>query len=75
MRSSVVATFWGLGALAFSTVISPAASFEEQRKVVAAAVENQPEEAILSLLQAGIDECQPAQASALASQWLRNSQP
>ena len=52
-----------------------AASFEEQRTAVAAAVESQTEDAILALLTAGIAENRPAPAVALASEWLRRNMP
>jgi outer membrane protein assembly factor BamD (BamD/ComL family) len=52
-----------------------AASFEEQRAAAAAALESQSEEAILSLLTAGIAENRPAPAVALTSEWLRRNLP
>ncbi len=57
------------------SAVSPAATFDEQRAAVAASVETQPEPAVLSLLEAGIAECRPAQAAALASGWLRQNLP
>jgi outer membrane protein assembly factor BamD (BamD/ComL family) len=52
-----------------------AAGFEEQRAAAAAALESQSEEAILSLLTAGIAENRPAPAVALTSEWLRRNMP
>lgn len=52
-----------------------AATFEEQRKVAAQGVELQSEQAMIKLLKAGIDANHPAQASALASDWLRQNIP
>lgn len=52
-----------------------AATFEEQRATVAASLETQSEQAILTLLTAGITENKPAPAVALASEWLRRNLP
>ncbi|MEI6176108.1 MAG: hypothetical protein WCS43_04380, partial [Verrucomicrobiota bacterium] len=51
------------------------ASFDEQRTTIAASIESQPEEAILSLITAGIAENRPAPAIVLASEWLRRNLP
>jgi len=64
------------GCAALLTCASAApASFEAQRKVVAAAVEIQPETAILELLKAGTAENLPAPAASLAGEWLRRNLP
>lgn len=55
--------------------ISHAATFDQQRATVAASVETQSEEAILSLLRAGIAENKPAPAVSLAGDWLRRNVP
>jgi outer membrane protein assembly factor BamD (BamD/ComL family) len=52
-----------------------AATFDEQRAIVAASVETQSEAAILALLTAGVAENRPAPAVALASEWLRRNIP
>ena len=52
-----------------------AATFEEQRATIAASIESQSEQAISSLLTAGIEENRPASAAALASEWLRRNLP
>jgi outer membrane protein assembly factor BamD (BamD/ComL family) len=52
-----------------------AASFEQQRAAAAASLESQSEEAMLSLLTAGIAENRPASAVALTSEWLRRNLP
>ncbi|MFM2170698.1 MAG: hypothetical protein RI957_927 [Verrucomicrobiota bacterium] len=52
-----------------------AASFEEQRAAIAASIETQSEDAILSLLKAGIEEDRPAPAVALTDEWLRRNLP
>ncbi len=52
-----------------------AASFDEQRKAVSASIESQSEEAILSLLESGIEEGKPTQAIAEARKWLRQNLP
>jgi len=51
------------------------ATFDEQRKAVAASVETQSEGAIISLLKSGIDEGKPTQAIAEARKWLRQNLP
>ena len=51
-----------------------AATFDEQRKAVAASPATQPERAILALLQAGLEEGKPTQAIAEASKWLLQNQ-
>lgn len=52
-----------------------AATFDEQRATISAALESQPEEAIVNLLKAGIAENRPAPAVALASEWSRRNLP
>ena len=52
-----------------------AATFDEQRKTVAASIETQSEKAIISLLQAGIKEGKPTQAIAETQKWLRQNLP
>ncbi len=52
-----------------------AATFDEQRATIAAALESQPEDAILTLLKTGIAENRPAPALALANEWLRRNLP
>ena len=52
-----------------------AATFDEQRKSVAASIETQSEKAIISLLQAGIKEGKPTQAIAETQKWLRQNLP
>ena len=68
-----------LSALTAILLLAPchihAATFDEQRATVAAAVETQTEDAILSLLKAGITENRPAPAVALADEWLRRNLP
>ena len=56
-------------------IASPASTFDEQRQAVAAAIETQPESAILALLKAGIEEGKPTQAIAEARKWLRQNLP
>lgn len=51
------------------------ATFDEQRKAVAASVETQSEEVILSLLKAGLEEQKPTQAFAEVQKWLRQNLP
>lgn len=68
-----------LSALTALLLLAPchihAATFDEQRATVAAAVETQTEDAILSLLKTGIAENRPAPAVALADEWLRRNLP
>jgi outer membrane protein assembly factor BamD (BamD/ComL family) len=52
-----------------------AATFDEQRKAVSAAIESQSEDAILSLLKSGIEEGKPTEAIAEARKWLRQNLP
>jgi len=52
-----------------------AASFDEQRKVVAVAPEKQSEALILALLKAGIEEGKPVLAIAETQKWLRQNLP
>jgi len=59
-----------LGATTFS-----AASFDAQKAAISSSVETQTEEAITSLLKAGIAENQPASAVFLANEWLRRNLP
>lgn len=61
--------------LLLAPCIAHAATFDEQRATVAASVETQSEDAILSLLTAGIAELKPAPAVSLASEWLRRNIP
>ena len=63
---------WVFGCLGFSAALA-AASFDEQRTAMSASVATQSEAAIVSLLQAGIDEGKPTQAIAEARKWLRQN--
>jgi len=56
-------------------VSATAATFDEQRKVVAASPATQPEASIISMLKAGIDEGKPALAIAEAQKWLHQNMP
>lgn len=50
-------------------------AFDEQRKAVVASTATQPEQAILTLLDAGLAESKPTQAYAVAQDWLRDNVP
>ena len=64
----------GLTCLMFALpATGSAASFDEQRKAIASAIETQPEKAILDLLKAGIAEGKPTQAIAETRRWLRQN--
>jgi tetratricopeptide (TPR) repeat protein len=56
-------------------VSAQAATFEEQRKEIAASPATQTESAILTLLKTGLDEGKPVLALADASKWLLQNQP
>ncbi len=58
-----------------TAVCAQAATFEEQRAAISPAVESQPEAAIVSLLESGIESNHPAQAVTLAEGWLRQNLP
>lgn len=72
---------WALPACAFAAALSmacpriEAATFAEQTESAKQAVESQTEAAIIELLEAGLEEHQPAQAAAIASDWLRANLP
>lgn len=55
--------------------MATAATFDEQRAAISAAVETQTEETIIAFLKAGIEENRPAQAATLAGVWLRQNLP
>ena len=65
---------WVFGYLGIA-IAAPAATFEEQRKTVAVSPATQPESAIMSLLEAGLNEGKPVLAIAEAEKWLRQNQP
>lgn len=64
-------------ALLLSVAITPcvlqAQSFEEQHEAIALSPATQREDAMLSMLKAGLDANKPSQAIALTQQWLRQN--
>ncbi|MBT3295366.1 MAG: tetratricopeptide repeat protein [Verrucomicrobia bacterium] len=56
-------------------LVAPAATFDEQRAAMRNTVSTQPEAAILSLLEAGLDEGKAVLAISETQKWLRQNQP
>lgn len=69
--SAVVVGLWAGGGLTARAGAEQA--FEELRKQVSSSVATASETAVLSLLDAGMAEHKPTQASALAERWLRDN--
>ncbi|MGB1128492.1 MAG: hypothetical protein ACPG4K_00480, partial [Haloferula sp.] len=73
MRSRNGTLVSGLAVWSLVASVAWSATFDEQRKVVAASPATQSEEAIVSLLKAGIEEGKPTQAIAETRKWLRQN--
>ncbi|MBT8038224.1 MAG: tetratricopeptide repeat protein [Verrucomicrobiae bacterium] len=71
----ILGTSLGLVLLSSLVIPASAATFEEQRKTVTASIGTQSEDAIISLLKAGIKEGKPTQAIAETQKWLRQNLP
>ena len=55
--------------------LATAATFDKQRAAMRGTVQTQPESAIMSLLEAGLEEGKPVLAISDAQKWLRQNQP